>query len=284
MTDERTPEQVPRRWLLLPDRGALLISTDLHGNGEDFRALCRLFLDSLTAEAATHWAILGDSVHAPDEGARRRQPELYDYPDKSLAIVEGILDLQQSHPRQVHYVLGNHDWGHVGGPHTHKFYPDEVLHLEETAGPEGVAALRRLFEPALLAVVAPCGALLAHGSPSDTLRDLDDLNGIVYTPAALDEYRGTVLEGFLCNYGQRGEVTERLLATVSRRGVAATMVIHGHDRDEAGFFIEGGNQLCPVIFGAPRRNKRYVRLDLARHYGSVRELREGLEILRLYPG
>ena len=60
------------------------------------------------------------------------------------------------------------------------------------------------------------------------------------------------------------------------------MVIHGHDRDEAGFFVEGGNQLCPVLFGAPRGARRYLRLDLAASYRGPADLREGAEILHLH--
>ncbi len=61
------------------------------------------------------------------------------------------------------------------------------------------------------------------------------------------------------------------------------MVIHGHDRDVGGYFTEGGNQACPVLFGAPRSAKRYLRLDLGASYQGVEGLREGLEIRRLYP-
>ena len=106
-------------------------------------------------------------VHAPDESARRRVPEWYDFPDESLAIVEGIRALREEHAGHVHFVLGNHD--------------------------------------------------------------------------------------------------------------------HGHDRDSNGWFVENGNQLCPVIFGAPRENKRYVLLDLSRRYQGVSELRDEEEIRRLYP-
>jgi len=60
------------------------------------------------------------------------------------------------------------------------------------------------------------------------------------------------------------------------------MLLHGHDRDRGGWFVEGGNQGCPVLFGAPPAEKRFLRLDLAASYQSVDHLREGIEILRLY--
>ena len=60
------------------------------------------------------------------------------------------------------------------------------------------------------------------------------------------------------------------------------VVIHGHDRDEEGVFVEGGNQLCPVLFGARHENKRYGLLELSKPYGGVEGLREGHEIRRLY--
>ncbi len=61
------------------------------------------------------------------------------------------------------------------------------------------------------------------------------------------------------------------------------VVVHGHDRDERGFFVEGERQLCLCIFGAPREAKRYLRADLGGRYTSARDLRDGVEIRRLYP-
>ena len=65
-------------------------------------------------------------------------------------------------------------------------------------------------------------------------------------------------------------------------GLDLRVVVHGHDRDEWGFFYEGETQLCPVIFGATRANKRYLRLDLGARYESAQALREDTEIVRLY--
>lgn len=266
----------------LPPRGTLLISTDLHGNGEDFRALRDRFLSATRHSAEVHWAVLGDSVHGPDAAARAEHPELYDYPDESGAIVLELLSLRQRFPEQIHYVLGNHDHAHIGGPRTRKFYDDEAAYLESRLTATERVALRALFCTAKLALFSPCGALLCHGSPDDTLRTAADLDAIPLELSRCDAYQRRVLATFLTSYGQRSEVTARLLQRLSAGGRELTFVVHGHDRDESGWFTEGDNQACPVIFGAPRAHKRMLCLDLATHYPSVHALRDGIEIQRVH--
>jgi len=268
-----------KRHVVLPSRGELIVSTDLHGNGEDFRQLRETFL---ARPGDTHWVQLGDIVHAPSEEARRDKPALYDYPDESGAIARGFVALMEEYPERVHFVLGNHDYGHIGRPHTSKFYADEVAHLEGLLDDDERAALQRLCGSALLAVVAPCGAFLSHGAPDDRLEALADLDRIALPHDPDDAYLANVLQSLLTSYGQPREVCARFLEKVSRAGNKVTMVIHGHDRDDRGFFVEHDNQICPCIFGAPRGNKRYLLLDLGTRYEDARGLREGREILRLY--
>jgi hypothetical protein len=270
---------------LLPAQGTLLVSPDLHGNGADFRRLRDLFQGALRQDPASHWVLLGDSVHAPNPVSRRKRPDLYDFEDESRAIVLGIAQMQRAHPGQVHYILGNHDHAHVGGRRTAKFYPDEAAHLESLLAEEERAAMHDLFRTALLAVVAPCGVLLAHGSPGDELRALADLDRIPLPLDGAESDHAALVESFTESYGRPREVTERLLALVSRdAGFPVRLVIHGHDRDEAGYFAEHDNQVCPVLFGAPPANKRYLRLDLAGRYESVDDLRQGREVCRLWEG
>jgi predicted phosphodiesterase len=270
-----------RRTLILPARGTLLVNTDLHGNRADLTRMAQIFERTLREDTATQWLILGDLVHGPSDEARQRQPELYDYPDESAQLVADVVALQARHPERIHYVLGNHDYGHIGGPHTRKFHDDEVDFLEATMSAHARAEMRALFSAARLAVVAPCGVFFAHGSPSDRLERLADLDEIAYPPPH-GSYYEAILESFLTHYGQQADVTERLLATVSREGIAVNMVVQGHDRDEKGWFVHNGNQGCPVIFGAPRANKRYLRLDLSARYVRASDLRFEHEILRLY--
>ncbi|MEZ4458627.1 MAG: hypothetical protein R3E66_02645 [bacterium] len=73
----------------------------------------------------------------------------------------------------------------------------------------------------------------------------------------------------LTSYGQTTEDVDEMLQRVSTDGNELKFVIHGHDRDEDGYFIEGENQFCPVIFGAPDANKRFLVLDLSQRYDAL---------------
>ena len=271
------------RVAVLPRQGTLLISADLHGNGGDFRALLKAFEGARALDPGTCWVLLGDAIHGPDEAAREREPELYDFPDESWPIVKELDQLRARLPGNVIYVLGNPDLAQLGGPRTCKFHPDEAAHLESTLTDLEREQLLAFLSGSHLAVVAPCGALLTHGSPDDRLRSLESLGRIELPPRPEQIYEWDVLTSLLTSYGQPAEVTERLLATVRRSVPGIIMVVHGHDRDPAGWFVEGGNQICPVLFGAPRGQKRYLRLDLGASYRTVADLRDGVEIVKLFP-
>ncbi len=270
------------RWICLPARGTLLVNTDLHGNGDDFRQMRARFEAARARDPETHWVILGDIVHAPSDEARVRNPALYSYPDESWEIASGIRELQRAHPGRVHFVLGNHDYAHIGGPRTRKFYTDEVAALESCLRPAQVEELRALFRDALLCVLTPCGAFMSHGSPNDSLEDPRELDRIQLPPPKHDERARAILLGLLNAYGQRPQVTARMLEQVSRGQPRQRFVVHGHDRDEAGWFRYHPQQLCVVCFGAPRHARRYLQLDLSATYESSEALRDGVEIRRLY--
>ena len=270
-----------RRHRILPTQGILLVSTDVHGNAEDFAKL----EDHFRAETDAYWTILGDVVHAPDPESRRRSPALYDYEDGSLWIVQRILTLQEEFPERVLFVLGNHDHGHVGGPHPGKFYRDEVAALEARLTSSERALLFRLFNQALLAVAAPCGVLLTHAVPDTTLKDLCSLDALSLEVAALSAQEARLLGSVLTAYGQPLEVLTEMLGNVSSSvGHTLNLLIHGHDRDPSGYFSENPHQACPCIFGAPKEAKRFVRLELNQVYPSSAALRDGIELRRLYPG
>ena len=261
----------------------LLVSTDVHGNLADFQRLEAIFAAERAREPETHWVILGDVVHGPDERARVSHPDGYGYEDESMAIVDRILAVEAAAPGRVHFVLGNHDHGHVGGPHTAKFHADEVAALESGLSEAQRGRLRGLFARAMLAAAAPCGVLMTHGSPDSSLERLDDLDEVPLELSEMSAGQARILRSLLTSYGQPEAECRTMLGNVSRAsGLDLQVVVHGHDRDELGFFRESGNQVCPVIFGAAKAAKRYVRLDLSARYENAEALRDGVEIVRLY--
>ncbi|HVI01717.1 MAG TPA: metallophosphoesterase [Enhygromyxa sp.] len=274
-----------RRVRILPDHGRLLISTDLHGNREDFERLQAVFFELREAAedpSTVHWALLGDLVHGPSDSARQRDPVRFGYADESPWLVEAVIALRERLPDNVHVLLGNHDHGHIGGPHTSKFHADEVLALEQRMSPEAVERMRGLFGDALLAMAAPCGLLLCHGSPDEQLDSLATLASIDPRDEP-DLARRSMLRSLLTSYGQRGETTATLLRQLSSPALELRVVVHGHDVDLSGWYVEHGNQACPVLFGAPPAQRRYLLVDLGRRYHRAEDLREGVEVLRLYP-
>lgn len=274
---------------ILPNHGQLLVSTDLHGNREDFDRLLALYMrmrDAAGKEgrdpATVHWALLGDLVHGPSPAARERDPVRFGYPDDSQALVEALIELRERWPDNVHLLLGNHDHGHIGGPHTAKFFSDEVVMLERRMQPGEIDRMHALFADAMLALAAPCGLLLCHGSPDDQLASLDEL--AIIDP--LDEpllNRRSILRSLLTSYGQHGDTTDRMLKQISRPGLELRVVVHGHDVDLDGWYTAHSNQACPVLFGAPPAKRRYLVIDLAARYERAEALREGCEVRYLYP-
>jgi hypothetical protein len=274
---------------ILPNHGQLLVSTDLHGNREDFDRLLALYVrmrDTAGKEGrdpnTVHWALLGDLVHGPSPAARERDPVRFGYIDESAFLVEALIELRERWPDNVHLLLGNHDHGHIGGPHTAKFFSDEVVMLERRMHPREIDRMHGLFVDAFLALAAPCGLLLCHGSPDDQLASLDELAIIDPMDEPMLTRRG-ILRSLLTSYGQLGDTTDRMLKQISRPGLELRVVVHGHDVDLDGWYTAHGNQACPVLFGAPPAKRRYLVIDLAARYERAEALREGCEVRYLYP-
>ncbi len=274
--------RVTKRSLVLPDRGTLLVSTDLHGNLEDFLALEARAEAAWRAGDDLHWALLGDLVHGPDDRARQQMPDLYDSDDESPALIDRLFELKQRQPQRVHVVLGNHDVGHLGFPHTSKFHPDEVEALEVRLSSTQLERMRSLFSTGLLVLVAPCGLLLSHGVPGDALTSLSLLDGVL-PPTKDQNERFRAVNELLWSYGQSAPIAASMLERISDEvGHRLRVIVHGHDRDQAGWYIEGDNQVQPVIFGAPRENKRFLEVDLSRPVQSCRHLESDM-LRHLHP-
>jgi hypothetical protein len=272
------------RVLQLPARGRLLVATDLQGCMRDFLRMEDLFVAAQRETGDAHILFTGDLIHGPHLDKEDWPDFLGEYyRDASMEVVDGFTALRDRFPTRVHALMGNHEHAHVGGPHTAKFAPDEVELLESIIGPVNSARLRAVLRTLPLACVSPCGVVFTHGAPAaeiDHIREVEnvDLEGFS-EDSPLDVFEVPVIGALLWARSAERSVARRFL-----RAMGGKVSVYGHDVIPEGFERIGEEQMIvSTSFGVNDTNKVYLQLDLAGKYGSVFDLREGHEILPLYP-
>jgi hypothetical protein len=272
------------RVLRLPDRGRLLVCTDLQGCMRDFQRIAALFRRALIDTGDAHLLFTGDLVHGPHI-ARDDWPDFLGeyYRDQSGEVMDAFADLQAEFPGRVHAIMGNHEHGHVGGPHTAKFAPDEVALLEHVLGPEATARIQEVMADLPLIAIAPCGVVFTHGAPNlavDSLAEIEEASldlSAIESPA--DIFQVPVVGPLLWSRSAPPAVARAFL-----RAVGGTVSIYGHDVIPQGYLMIGDEQMVvSTSFGVYDRHKVYVELDLAARYETVHDIRPGREIRPLYP-
>ena len=278
-----------RKVARLPDRGTLLVATDLQGNWADYCAMKALYA---AEEAAGHDPTLlfcGDMVHGPSPAFNEpgAWPEYLGtaYVDQSAAILRDFKEFVTD--ARAFSLLGNHEHAHVGGPVVSKFYQDEAAVLNATLGADRAAVTGFMATWPLLAV-ASCGLVFVHGSPAATEASLTDWERVDYTG-----YEGLAPVEMLRRCGAFGTVlwarsaTEReaqsfLYAALPDLG-GDGVVVYGHDVVRSGHAKHGARQLCvSTSYGLHDEDKTYLRIDLSGRYRSVSDLHQGVELLPLY--
>ncbi len=273
------------RVLRLPDHGRLLVCTDLQGCMRDFQRFVEIFEQALlTYHGDAHVLFTGDLIHGPHIDPEDWPDFLGEYyRDASGEVMIAYAGLAAQYPGRVHALLGNHEHGHIGGPHTAKFAADEVALLEQILGPSGTARMRGIIHTFSLAAVSRCGAVFTHGAPAaqiDSIKDLEDadLSGAHYS-SPLDVLDTPIVGKVLWARSATETEARRFL-----RATNGTMCIYGHDVIPEGYECVGDEQIVvSTSFGVFDSNKVYVSLDLASKYRGVGDLRIGHEILPLYP-
>ena len=266
--------------------GPVLVTADVHGNLADFERLRAIFLGLVAAGRAPLWLSVGDWVHGPSEDGGRRDVlgrdgvPLYDYADETPALLRGLFALMDAHPGRVLSICGNHEHAHIGGRRTRKFHDDEAAALEARLSAVEVAELRARFAswPMLFRLPA-LGVVVTHGALSAELDAAEQLEEIVY--AGPNQGRAAeLLHSAMTRYGFGPGEDERLLERLGPPGQYRVLV-HGHDREEEGWSPSGARAglLC-TSFGARRERKAYLQLE--RPLAGLQDVRDGLELRRLW--
>ncbi len=269
--------------------GILLVGTDLHGNFEDFERMEQLFLDALDAGEDPLLLLTGDFFHGPEIPEDEWPDHLGDYYwDKSEEILDHLLLLRHAFPDRVLGLLGNHDHGHVGGPHTSKFQPDEVAYFEEKLGPRKVRLLKSFLESLPLICLSTAGVVFTHAASPMRIRSIPEIQSVNLQLDTDDleemSMRLDMFGDLLWRRCATDEEAQRFLKMLSEEVGKYWLHVYGHDVVDKGFDVTGSQQLClSTSFGTRADRKMYLRLDLQHTYRTPDQLREGYELLPLYP-
>jgi hypothetical protein len=284
------------RVVTLPREGRLLVVTDLQGNTRDFERVAALFeAASAEHEGRAVLVVTGDLVHGP-EIPEDHWPDYLGtfYTGDSRRLLELASELQARHPGRVHYLLGNHEHAHIGGPVVSKFFADEAGRLEELLGPEGTARARAWLRTwPFLAVAPAAGLVMSHAAPHARLSSREDLEQISLDLGFDDPWAEGALgfsddeQGFRSTLAAllwaRTTSTERARRFLHAIEPGARVAVFGHDVARAGFAVDREPLLCvSTSFGCYDGDKLYLDWDLAEPATTAREVAErGLR--PLYP-
>jgi hypothetical protein len=230
-------------FVALQDVAEILIAGDLHGNVENFS---RLLKRADLANNRRRHLVLQEVIHGP-----------YQYPngaDKSHQLVDLLAALKGQYPRQVHFLLGNHELSQWTDRRIAKndrdlndAFRDGVTTAYGARGAEVYAAYLELFAAVPLALRTPNRVFLSHSLPS--ARRLEGFDPAVlqrdeFTPADLT--LGGVVHALVW-----GRDTSAATAAAFLERVDADLLITGHIPCEKGFDVPNDRQLILDSLGAP---------------------------------
>ena len=272
--------------MVLPDRGKLILATDLQGHVNDFDRVATVFEEAARGPDGAVLVITGDLVHGPELN-EEDWPEYLGsfYLGDSVTVLERARDLQRRYPGRVHYLLGNHEHAHIGGPIVAKFFPDEAMRLEDLLGEERTFAMQEWFKTWPFVAVAPkAGLVMLHAAPHARIASIDELDQLVF-----DNSNGLTLEEMAAR-GTLGALlwarttsSERAWNFLKAIDPNASVAVYGHDVARWGYAIDREPLLCvSTSFGCFDGDKLYLEWDLSERAKSATDAaRRGLR--PLYP-
>lgn len=272
---------VVTRVVELPDRGRLIVGTDLQGNLADFERLIEHFVRAHEEhpDGAT-LVITGDLVHGPEIPEPHWPDYLgtYFHADSAAVLVRAEA-LEARFPGRVHFLLGNHEHAHIGGPVVSKFFANEALRLEKLMGAERTERVRSWFSRwPLVAFARRAGLLMVHGAPNAAIQSLRDVENVCLEgrgDGSLDEIAAELLWA-------RTASTVRARAFLRAIHPSLKVAVYGHDVAREGYAIDREPLLClSTSFGCHDGDKLYLDWELSELAESAEAVAErGLRPLR----
>jgi hypothetical protein len=224
------------RVIYLQGATEVLIAGDMHGNVENFRRVMEM---AKLRQHSTRHLVVQELVH----GSR-------DYPgnggDKSHQLIDLVSALKSEYPKQVHYLLGNHELAQYQGHMIAKGDRDPVQAFNKGVVTayggrswDILKAYMDLFSILPVAIRTPNRVYLSHSLPAEKKL-------ATFDPAVLErdnhvdsDFRsGGSIHSLVWGRDVRQEIAEAFLKKVD-----ADLLITGHIPNEPGFEVPNTRQV-----------------------------------------
>ena len=221
----------------------VLVGGDLHGNVENFR---RLLTKADIARNPQRHFVIQEVVHGP-----------YHYPaggDKSHQLLDLMAALKCQFPRQVHFLLGNHELAQYtrrrvskGDLDLNEVFREGVGTAYGSRAPEVYAVYEELLALVPVALRTPNRVLLSHSlPPASRLEDFDPAVLERDGSTEVDVVPGGAVHSLVWGRDTRGETAAAFLAKMD-----ADLLLSGHVPCDNGFDVPNDRQLILDSLGAP---------------------------------
>jgi hypothetical protein len=231
------------RLVHLQDVREVLVAGDLHGNLENFRLLMQKA--DLGRNPQRHF-VLQEAIHGPFHYAAGG--------DKSHQLLDLIAALKCQYPRQVHFLLGNHELAQAtqrriakGDTDLNELFREGVGTAYGPRAAEVYAVYLKLFATVPVALRTPNRIFLSHSLPPASR--LDDFDA-----AALERDESTeadMLPGGSVHAVVWGRDTREETAAAFLGRMDADLLVSGHVPCENGFDVPNPRQLILDSLGSP---------------------------------
>jgi len=255
--------------VVLPGRGRLLATGDLHDNPENFAKIIRL---ARLEESEDHHVILHEVIHSEI---------LVNGVDLSHRMLARIASLITDHPGQVHLLIGNHEMAQLTGQRVSKGAGDNVALFNDGLGFafgdawEDVAkAIGRFIRAMPLAARSESGLLCAHSLP----RLLDGFDsGILQRELTDGDYAPPHGSAYRMVWG-RGWGEREVDALAAQWGIALFCL--GHEYVTNGIAQRGQRA---IILNSDHEMGAVIPIDLANVPSAERALRNAVRLAGIPP-
>lgn len=258
----------PGRWghsLELKNCTEVVVAGDLHGHIPHFQAV---FQAADLAENPTRHLILQELIHSKFRYSKGG--------DKSHQLVDLFAALKGQFPKQVHYLLGNHELAQwtkrpviKSNENLNALFEEGVIEAYGTEiGPQIYVAYLELFQSLPVAITTPNKVLICHSAPNARVLPYFNparLRATEYEPADLQP--GGAVHSVLWGRDTSQEVIAGFLERME-----ANLLVSGHIACEDGYSIPNDRQL---ILDCAENPACYVTFPTDRPI-SLHELIEGV--------